>query len=38
MLHFTKSLCTILIGFFLLLFVASEARADTMSLATSALE
>jgi hypothetical protein len=30
MLHFTKSLCTILIGFFLLLFVTSEARADTI--------
>ena len=30
MLHFTKSLCTILIGVWLLLFIASEARADTI--------
>ena len=30
MLHFTKSLCTILIGVWLLLFIASEARADTV--------
>jgi len=30
MLHFTKSLCTIVIGVWLLLFVASEARADTI--------
>ncbi|HJP93007.1 MAG TPA: PEP-CTERM sorting domain-containing protein [Pyrinomonadaceae bacterium] len=30
MLHFTKSLCTILIGAWLLLFIASEARADTV--------
>ena len=30
MLHFTKSLCTILIGVWLLLFMASEARADTI--------
>lgn len=30
MLHFTKSLCTILIGVWLVLFTASEARADTV--------
>ena len=30
MLHFTKSLCSILIGVWLLLFIASEARADTI--------
>jgi PEP-CTERM motif len=30
MLHFTKSLCTILIGTWLVLFIASEARADTV--------
>jgi hypothetical protein len=30
MLHFTKSLCTILIGVWLVLFIASEARADTV--------
>ena len=30
MLHFTKSLCTILIGVGLVLFIASEARADTV--------
>ncbi len=30
MLHFTKSLCTILIGVWLLLFMASEARADAV--------
>jgi len=30
MLHFTKSLCTVLIGVWLVLFIASEARADTI--------
>jgi len=30
MLHFTKFLCTILIGVWLVLFIASEARADTV--------
>lgn len=30
MLHSTKSLCTILIGVWVLLFIASEARADTI--------
>lgn len=30
MLHFTKSLCTILIGVGLVLFIANEARADTV--------
>jgi hypothetical protein len=38
MLHFTKSLCTTLIGVWLVLFVVTEARADTIVISNLALE